>query len=850
MGYTEDSTLFIDNGTPSSVEGHRGAGSTHPRRSFVSRLRRASRASLWKNLPDEDLISPSSERPPIPSALAPSGETISSPLPILPMIVLSIVMLGEFLTANVATPFLLFMVEGFGGFRDEADVGYWTGILVSCFFITQFITSLLWATAAEKHSTRTVLFTSLLGSSLTCFAFGTATSLPQAMCIRLLQGIFAGAIGVGRGTIATITDPSNEGRAYAILGFAWGFGGVAGAIVGGSFENPAQKWPGVFANITLFVKYPYLLPTIIAASITFIGAILSLFLAPDGGPREGAIRLPPEKVTATDTIPEQPSTPVDEVTSPPKSLRYRLSQRFSDYFTKRVPSAHDDISTSRTGDTPMRLSPSVRQSSGSRVRTQSRASVADGSAYGYGAGYRNRLASNISQSLAGRRGSLASMITRRRQSNTMGVRARSTSQGIEGGELNFAQRLLMANEFAVTNIADLWVAAAINADNEDVFLSDTELDDEDDNPFQDDEEEEGTNSPTRIGRSSSAAHYPRMLAPPSPARTGRSSAPSAHRPSNASVASRLGSPRRPFHQPSLGQVADTSVSTPRRVSSSVPAIFSHTGVRSPSVNEAPTFPSQPLLPREPGDTEAGLGDGLAPIMEGQRQSVFSRREQQDTDEPLDMVSEKQPSILSQLPIMIIFQYALLALHSTTHDQVFLSYLVSKYSSGGLNLNAGHFAQLIALMSLASIAYQFYLYPNMGPPRGRFSHLAMFRIGSLLFIPAYLSVILYRPLASVETGGNVFLMAALVFSTALRYAGITFAYTAVAILLNYMSPPQILGYANGVAQSIVSFARFVGPILGGYLWSVSVDGNPSGYPFGFIVCSAVTAIAVALSFFIR
>ncbi|KAL5527526.1 hypothetical protein ACEPAG_6327 [Sanghuangporus baumii] len=848
MGYTEDSTLFTDNGTPDSVEGHRVAEATHPRRSFVSRLRRASRASVWKNLPDEDLISPSSERPPIPSALAPSGETISHPLPILPMIVLSIVMLGEFLTANVATPFLLFMVEGFGGFRDEADVGYWTGILVSCFFITQFITSLLWATAAEKHSTRAVLFASLLGSSLTCFAFGTATSLPQAMCIRLLQGIFAGAIGVGRGTIATITDPSNEGRAYAILGFAWGFGGVAGAIVGGSFENPAQKWPEVFANIKLFVNYPYLLPTIIAAYITFIGAILSLFLAPDGGPREGAIRLPPEKFTATDIIPEEPSTPLDEVTSPPKSLRYRLSQRFSDYFARRVPSAHGDTPTSRTGDTPMRLSPSVRQTS--RVRTQPGASVADGSAYGYGAGYRNRLASNISQSLAGRRGSLASTITRRRQSNAMGVRARSTSQGNEGGELNFAQRLLMANEFAVTNMADLWVAAAINADNEDVFLSDTEPDDEDDNLFQDDDEEEGANSPTRIVRSSSAAYSPRMLAPPSPARTGRSSAPSAHRPSNASVAPRLGSPRRPLHQPSLGQVADTSVGTARRVSSSVPAIFSHTGVRSPSVNEAPTLPSQLLLPRESGDTEAGLGDGLAPIVEDQRRSVFSRREQQDTDEPLDMVSEKQPSILSQLPVMIIFQYGLLALHSTTHDQVFLSYLVSKYSSGGLNLNAGHFAQLIALMSLASIAYQFYLYPNMGPPRGRFSHLAMFRIGSLLFIPAYLSVILYRPLANAEDGGNGFLMAALVFSTALRYAGITFAYTAVAILLNYMSPPQFLGYANGVAQSIVSFARFVGPILGGYLWSVSVDGNPSGYPFGFIVCSAVTAIAVALSFFIR
>lgn len=44
-----------------------------------------------------------------------------------------------------------------------------------------------------------------------------------------------------------------------------------------------------------------------------------------------------------------------------------------------------------------------------------------------------------------------------------------------------------------------------------------------------------------------------------------------------------------------------------------------------------------------------------------------------------------------------------------------------------------------------------------PPRGRFSHLAMFRIGTILFIPSYLTVVLYRPLASAEDGGNALLM---------------------------------------------------------------------------------------------
>jgi len=200
--------------------------------------------------------------------------------------------------------------------------------------------------------------------------------------------------------------------------------------------------------------------------------------------------------------------------------------------------------------------------------------------------------------------------------------------------------------------------------------------------------------------------------------------------------------------------------------------------------------------------------------------------------------------------MIILQYALLALHSTTHDQIFYLYLVSQYRSGGLGLTAAHFSQLIAMMCFVQIVFQFYLYPNIGPPRGRFSHLAMFRIGSALFIPAYLTVTLYRAFAGGGEGNSFFIMTALVISTAIRYCGTTFAYTSVAILLNYMAPLHIIGMANGLAQSIVSLARFFGPIIGGYLWVTSVEGDPSGYSFGFIVCSVVCALAILQSFMIR
>ncbi|KAG6841094.1 hypothetical protein C0991_001901 [Blastosporella zonata] len=597
-------------------------------------------------------------------------------------------------------------------------------------------------------------------------------------------------------------------------------GGVAGAIIGGSFERPAVKWPEVFGNVTLFVTYPYLLPCALAALVTFIGSILSCFLGRDGGPREGAIRLGPEKIDAHPPIPEEesvPPSPTYDTRERPSfvgNLRKRVSQKLSGYFTQRVHDAHR--TTPMESPTPTSAVPlSIPGTRLERTRTFSRTSRADGSAYGYTGGYRNRLSSNAT-AFGARHGSMASTLRRRRGSNV----------DSETPDLNFAQRLLMANENAVTNIADLWVAAAMNVDNEDPFESDSEAEED----FGEVIEEEGEGDDAVDGSST-----------PAPRR-------GSHRPSNAtsilpqnafssslrpsvSHPNTLRHPSISFSQPPYG------TPTSRRYSTVAPSIFAHPGVKTPSA----VLDAQQLLARSDADALSS-GDVLDSISEARRPAV--------EDPDVESLAEKPPSLTSQLPILIIVQYGLLALHTTTHDQVFMSYLVSDYDSGGLNLNAGHFAQLIALMCLAQIAYQFYLYPNIGPPRGRFSHLAMFRVGSLLFIPAYLSVILYRPFASANDDGNFLVMTALAFSTAVRYCGITFAYTSISILLNYMTPPNAVGYANGIAQSIVSLARCIGPVIGGYLWSTSIQDNPSGYPLGFLACASVCALSVLQSYLIR
>ena len=62
------------------------------------------------------------------------------------------------------------------------------------------------------------------------------------------------------------------------------------------------------------------------------------------------------------------------------------------------------------------------------------------------------------------------------------------------------------------------------------------------------------------------------------------------------------------------------------------------------------------------------------------------------------------SPISQLPKFLIFQYSLLALHGTTNDQLFTAFLVAPIASGGLGLEASHYAALIAMMFFFSLVW--------------------------------------------------------------------------------------------------------------------------------------------------
>jgi hypothetical protein len=265
--------------------------------------------------------------------------------------------------------------------------------------------------------------------------------------------------------------------------------------------------------------------------------------------------------------------------------------------------------------------------------------------------FRSRLGSNMSGA-SYRRGSQSHL--RRRMSNMTAITGEGARSFGVDSELSFAQRLLMANENAVSNIADLWVAAAINVDNEEVFENDdTEPEGQFETVFDLDGDDQNDQPPSGVVEET---HLPERgkrfvgRVGPSVSSTRRSSHASPFRRPSTPQQQAPQSPQR--RRSSLQQYGATGqpneVVSPRRFSNTVPAIFAHPGVRTP-----PAVAEAQRLLNAPDPSQLQEGTDVLPTVE-----------------------EKQPSLMGQLPLAIIFQYGLLALHTTTHDMLFLNYVVS------------------------------------------------------------------------------------------------------------------------------------------------------------------------------
>jgi len=193
-------------------------------------------------------------------------------------------------------------------------------------------------------------------------------------------------------------------------------------------------------------------------------------------------------------------------------------------------------------------------------------------------------------------------------------------------------------------------------------------------------------------------------------------------------------------------------------------------------------------------------------------------------------------IFTRNVLNVLTSHAFLALHVSTFNSLFSVYLSAKVYdpadpvpstltrphlpfsfTGGLGWHPTRIGIALAVLGGIGIALQLLAYPAL---HARLGSLGSYRL-FLVFFPLayclmpYLSTIPSSKPPPGEASGALLWLGVLVV-LAIQVTGRTFALPSNILLVNNCSPhPSVLGTVHGIAQSVSSLSRSVGPIVGTY-----------------------------------
>ncbi|KAF6235762.1 hypothetical protein HO173_005957 [Letharia columbiana] len=238
-------------------------------------------------------------------------------------------------------------------------------------------------------------------------------------------------------------------------------------------------------------------------------------------------------------------------------------------------------------------------------------------------------------------------------------------------------------------------------------------------------------------------------------------------------------------------------------------------------------------------TAINADDDLGSPMDGSRLDSYeleSRLPKSPTQKPKPRLKLPLSRIWTRNVLCTLLCHSILALHIGTFNNLWFIHLSAPRFdpespsppshtrqslpfgfTGGLGMPPRSVGFAMAVLGVIGISLQLLVYPAVN---ARLGTLRSFRYSLCLFpltytLTPYLSII-HSSLAPPNQASGILVWLALSCVLLVQVVGRTFALPATIILINNCSPhPSVLGTIHGIAQSVSSASRTVGPILGGW-----------------------------------
>lgn len=208
------------------------------------------------------------------------------------LFILAICRLSEPLSNTCLLPYLYYLIRSLQTTDDTApaSISRQAGLLVSLFALSQFFTSVPWASFADQWGRKPAIVIGLTLSIISNIGFGFSTTIPAVMFWRILAGLGNGNIGVMRTMTAEIVvERKYQSRAFLLLPLVFNSGVVLGLAIGGCLADPIVNIPSLFGptglwnfsgapeGVAWMKAYPFALPTLFNASALMCSWCLAVF---------------------------------------------------------------------------------------------------------------------------------------------------------------------------------------------------------------------------------------------------------------------------------------------------------------------------------------------------------------------------------------------------------------------------------------------------------------------------------------------------------------------------------------------------------------------------------------------
>ena len=176
-------------------------------------------------------------------------------------VVVAVIM--NMLSFGIIMPVMPALLEDITGLPAAQSVVY-GGWLSMTFAIANFVAMPILGGLSDRFGRRPVLLASIAMLGVDLLIMGLAPTLSILFLGRFLAGLFSGTYSVANAYIADVTEPEDRGRAFGIMGAAFGVGFILGPVFGGLLGEINPR-----------------LPFFVAAGIAGLNFLYGLFILPE-----------------------------------------------------------------------------------------------------------------------------------------------------------------------------------------------------------------------------------------------------------------------------------------------------------------------------------------------------------------------------------------------------------------------------------------------------------------------------------------------------------------------------------------------------------------------------------------